>query len=210
MTSKPALDDIFQLLNRHVHISYGVFEKLSLYHGLLLTWQTKMNLVGSETIKDTWQRHFLDSLQLLKFMPDPAVTIVDIGSGSGFPGMALAVAGAGDVHLIEKDAKKVAFLREVARVTKTNVTINHGRIEDQPSIDAKIVIARACAPLGTLLALTFPQVSHGTICLFPKGKNWSNEVEGAKEHWMFNYSVIPSVTDNQGVILKLTHVARRL
>lgn len=208
MISKQAPDHIFELFNRHVRVSHGAFEKFSLYHDLLTAWQKKINLVGPDTVKDIWHRHFLDSLQLLNNIPDMSATIADIGSGAGFPGMVLAIAGAENMHLIERDAKKIAFLREVSRITETKVTIHHNALEDLSLLYPDIIIARACAPLGTLLDIISSQVSHGTICLFSKGKNWSKEVEDAIKSWSFDKAVISSITDDDGVILKLTHIMK--
>lgn len=209
MISKKRREEIFQELNHHVKVPHEAFEKLSLYHDLLAGWQKKINLISPNTLEDAWHRHFLDSLQLINFIPDSASIICDVGSGAGFPGMALAIMGTGELHLIERDIRKIAFLREVARVTSTKVSIHHGNIENEPSFHPKIITARACAPLSMLLDLITAQVSHGTICLFPKGKNWSMEMESAKKHRTFEYAVIPSVADSEGVILRLTHIKKR-
>jgi len=197
------------MLNRHVPIEHEIFSRLSLYHDLLLKWQSRINLVGPDTIGEAWQRHFLDSLQLLKVMDDKTKRVLDMGTGAGFPGMVLAIAGATDVHLIESSAKKIAFLKEVARVTNTVVTIHHCRIEDRPIDNAQIIVSRACANLDQLLHFSSLYFSHGTICLFPKGKNYITEIDGAKEHWHFESTLIPSVTDTSGVILKLCDIRRR-
>lgn len=198
-------DEAFKLLNQHITISPEVFERLSRYHDLLVKWQAKINLVGPDTIGDAWRRHFLDSLQLLPHIDRRAI-IVDIGSGAGFPGMALAVAGVENIHLIESDAKKIAFLKEVARVTDTKVFIHHMRIEKHPVLKADLILSRACSSLDQLLEYSHPSVSHETICLFHKGKNYFQEVVDAKQKWIFDEKVISSVTDTQGVILKITHL----
>lgn len=123
--------------------------------------------------------------------------------------MALAIAGASNMHLVESDAKKIAFLREVARVTETNVSIHHTRMEkfSLPKVD--IFISRAVAPLVDLLSLIKSNVSCETFCLFQKGKNYFKEIEGAKEIWSFEERISPSVTDSQGVILKLSNIKNR-
>src|SRR5262249_19649766 len=140
--------------------------------------------------------------------PDLSKKIVDMGSGAGFPGMALAIFGATDVHLIESDGKKITFLKEVARSTKTTVYIHHGRIEKTAIPDVKILIARACAPLSELLNYSFPFVSHGTICLFPKGKKYDTELKDASREWTFDHHVTPSVTDTEAVILTLSNIRK--
>ena len=123
--------------------------------------------------------------------------------------MVLAMGGASDVHLVESDTKKIAFLREVARLTKTAVSLHHSRIEDLMMGHADIVVSRALQPLNQLLSLAFPYVSHGTICLFHKGKIHSKEIGEANENWFFETKIIPSVTDSQGVILELRNISKR-
>ncbi len=201
--------DPFELLNRHVRVSRETFDKLSLYHDLVLKWQPKINLVGPDTIHQMWERHFLDSLQLLNYIDNLSLTIADLGSGAGFPGMALAIAGANDVHLIESDKKKIVFLQEIARITKTNLSIHSARIEACPIGKVSIVISRACAPLVQLLHLASPYVSHETICLFHKGKNYFKEIGDAKEEWSFDHAIFPSITDDKGAIIRLWNVNRR-
>ncbi len=202
-------DNPFDLLNRHIKVSPETFLKLSLYHDLLLKWQSKINLVGADTLADAWDRHFLDSLQLLNAIDDLSGTIVDVGSGAGFPGMTLAIGGATDMHLIESDGKKITFLREIARLTETKVSIHHCRAEDCEKLSADIIVSRAVSSIDNLLSFSLPQISHGTTCLFHKGKNYAKEIEEAKEHWLFEITVIPSVTHDQSAILKLTHIRKR-
>ena len=176
----------------------------------LVKWQGSINLVGADTLADAWQRHFLDSLQLLNAIDDPAKNIVDIGSGAGFPGMVLAICGALNVHLIESDGKKIVFLREVARVTDTNVSIHHCRAEECKNLSADIIVSRACDSLNNLLSLSSHFVSRENYFLFHKGKNYSKEIEDTKMHWTFDIEIIPSITDREGVILKLTHITKRV
>ena len=204
------IEDYFANLNRHIHVSRETYDKLQKYHDLLIKWQAKINLVSNDSLDQAWTRHFLDSLQLMKFIPNLSDIMIDFGSGAGFPGMVLAICGAEKMNLIESDSRKAAFLREVTRVTNTNVAIHNCRIENLKfSQKAKIIVSRACSNLDTLLNYSFPYVSHETICLFPKGKNYSKDIDDANEHWMFSHTIIPSVTDSEGVILKLTDIEKR-
>ena len=201
-------EDAFTLLNRYVSVSRETFDRLVLYHDLLLKWQVRVNLVGPDSIREAWSRHFLDSLQLLAFLPSLDVRLMDIGSGAGFPGMALAIAGVSDVHLVESDQKKIIFLKEVSRITDTKITCHPKRVE-QVSLNAvDVITSRACSDLDTLLGYSSSNVSHETICLFPKGKNYITEVENAFKHWSFQYIVGQSITDTQGVVLKITDLRR--
>jgi 16S rRNA (guanine527-N7)-methyltransferase len=199
----------FELLNNYISISHETFDKLSAYHDLLLKWQSKINLISNDTIKDVWRRHFLDSLQLLSYIDNKEKAIVDLGSGAGFPAMALAIAGFQNVHLVESDIRKSAFLREVARITETKATIHNCRIEEIKIEKIDIVTSRACASLDKLLHLVYDKISHETICLFHKGKNYSMECEEASKNWQYDISVTPSIVDSEGVIVKISNLHKR-
>ena len=201
-------NDPYSLLNAHIAVSHETVEKLSKYHNTLLKWQKKINLIGKDTIDEAWTRHFLDSLQLVNYIDDKNKVIVDLGSGAGFPGMALAIAGYNSVHLIESDARKVAFLLEISRITATKLSIHHCRIEDNPVVKIDIFTSRACASLDKLLHLIAPFLSHETICLFHKGKNYAIENEEALLHWQYNLDIIPSIASSEGVILKLSNIRK--
>ena len=199
----------FDLLNQHFKVSHETFERLSLYHDLLIKWQSKINLISNETVSDIWTRHILDSIQISSYIKSLDSVIIDIGSGAGFPGLVLSILGYSNIHLIESDGKKVAFLREVSRVTKSSVTIQHKRAEDVLINNCAIILSRACSNLNQLLSLSIKNVSHETISLFHKGKNYSIEIEDAKKHWLFDYEILPSITDPNGAIIKLSNIHRR-
>lgn len=203
-------EDPFELLNKHIAVTHGTFERLKLYHGLLLKWQDKINLVGKDTLPDVWQRHFLDSLQLINFLPDKNKVIVDLGSGAGFPGMALAICGYKNIHLVESDSRKVAFLREVARATNTKISIHNCRIENNPISEVDIFISRALASMEKLFQLIEKSVSHGTICFFHKGKNYSIENKNALLQYQYDMTVTQSIADLHGVILKISNIRKVL
>src|SRR5579863_4319866 len=141
--------------------------RLDRFVDLLLEWQAKINLVAPSTLPSLWTRHISDSLQLLNIAPS-AKTWVDLGSGGGFPGVVLACALAevpgALVHLIERNAKKAAFLREALRVTNAPGEVHLADIEN--SVDrfagpADCVTARALAPLHQLIGLAEPWIRGG-------------------------------------------------
>src|ERR1700704_574376 len=107
--------------------------RLDRYVDLLLKWQAKTNLVAPSTLPTLWTRHISDSLQLLTLAPS-ARRWADLGSGGGFPGVVLACALAETsgamVHLVERNAKKAAFLREALRVTNSPGMVHLADIGD--------------------------------------------------------------------------------
>jgi 16S rRNA (guanine527-N7)-methyltransferase len=192
-------------------VSRETSAKLDLLVAELLRWQRIKNLVGPATLAEVWTRHIADSLQLVDLAPG-AKRWVDLGSGAGFPGLVIAIAGAErgvEVHLVESNARKCAFLRHVARLSGAPATVHEARIEDVIASfrgQAEVVSARALAPLGTLLAWTEPLLTTGTIGLFPKGRDVSAELTLAAKSWRFDTEMVPSRTDSEARILRITHL----
>jgi len=182
--------------------------RLAAYAELLVKWQARINLVGPDTLPTLWRRHMLDSAQLLPLLPPGARRLVDLGSGAGFPGLVLAIMGAPDVHLVESDARKAAFLREAARVAETPVTVHVGRIESLAPLAADIVTARALAPLSRLLPWAARHLAEGGVCLFLKGRGSEDELTEARKEWIIAEERAASRTDPSGVILQIREVRR--
>jgi len=167
-----------------------------------------MNLVGRSTMPDLWNRHFWDSAQLYPLLPPGTRTLVDLGSGAGFPGLVLAILGVEDVHLIEADSRKAAFLRAVSRETGTGVTVHSARIETMQPFPADVVTARALSPLPKLVEQARPFLGPQTVCLFPKGQNVESELTEARKRSMITVDRVPSRSDPRGTILCLREIRR--
>jgi len=191
-----------------VDVSRETLARLTTYVALLERWQNSVNLVGKGTLNDIWRRHILDSAQLYNLLPSPFGRVVDLGSGAGFPGMVLAIMGATDVELIEANTRKCGFLREVARVTNTQVIINNDRIEGVAPRIADVVTARALAPLPRLLGYAKTYVGPETICLFLKGRRLHQELTDARKTWKMGITTITSLSDAGGSVLHLRKLSR--
>ena len=190
-------------------VSRETVGRLQNYAALLARWSPRINLVAASTLDDPWRRHFLDSAQLFPLLPAGTQSLIDLGSGAGFPGLVLAIMGACGVELVEADARKCAFLREASRLTEAAVQIHNRRIEAVTPHEVDVVTARGVAPLDRLLLWAQPFVAPGTLCLFPKGKEARQELVAATKNWEFDATCHDSCTDPRGVILCLTRVARR-
>lgn len=181
--------------------------ELAAYEKLLRKWQGRINLVSSSTLDSIWTRHFADSLQLADFGPEDRVW-ADLGSGAGFPGMVVALhqtkCSAGEMHLIESDTRKAAFLREVSRETGARVTIHNCRCEDLlPTIAPEVVTSRAMTNLADLIALCQPLVENGAIGLFLKGRDIGSELTVTPRNSNFSLELFPSKIDPAGSIVRL-------
>lgn len=190
-------------------ISIDRMERFHRYLEILTRWQHRINLVGAETLKDPWRRHFFDSAQLAAYLPGGNPVVVDLGSGAGFPGMVLALLGWAKVHLVEANARKCAFLREVDRLTGAGATIHHGRAESIPPFQADVVTARGFAPLPELLSYAAVFQKSSTEYLFLKGRTVDRELTDSAKTWMMQTTQYPSRTEQGGIVLKLERIARR-
>ena len=188
--------------------------RLDRFLDLLWTWQAKTNLVSPSTLPRLWSRHVSDSLQLLDLAPAAKVW-VDLGSGGGFPGMVLACALADTpgalVHLVERNGKKAAFLREALRVTGAAGAIHLANIEDigdRISGPIDCITARAVAPLHQLIGFAEPLVKRGTKALFLKGQDVEVELTEATKYWKIEPRLHPSRTGGQGWIVEVDRIER--
>lgn len=185
--------------------------RLKTFQRLLEEWQPRINLVSASTLPALWERHFEDSLQLLSHLPQEKTSLIDLGSGAGFPGLVLALARPEtlEVTLVESNLKKCLFLENVSRETFLNVRILRSRIESLGGAEKyDVVTARALAPLPLLCAYALPLMKQDGIALFLKGKGVEKEIQDAQKKWDFDLEIFPSLTDLQGRILKITHLKR--
>lgn len=188
--------------------------RLEAYADLLTRWQARINLVSPASLSDLWRRHMLDSAQLRPLVPAGAATLVDLGSGAGFPGLVLAILlrhedkRAIAVRLVESDQRKGAFLREAARVTGTEVEVVTERIEAAPAIRADLVTARALKPLPELFPLAARFMDSASMALLPKGRGVEAELAEARQGWRFRHRAVPSRSGPDGVVLVIEDLVR--
>jgi 16S rRNA (guanine527-N7)-methyltransferase len=211
--SSPALDKAEAL--KLTPVSRETEARLDRYLDLLREWQAKTNLVAPSTLPNLWTRHVSDSLQLLTIAPRARIW-VDLGSGGGFPGLVLACAMAETpgavVHLVERNAKKAAFLREALRITQSPGTVHLADIVDivdrvTGSVDC--ITARAVAPLHQLIGFAEPLVKRGAKALFLKGQDIEAELTEATKYWKIEPKLHSSRTGGHGWIVELDRIERR-
>jgi 16S rRNA (guanine527-N7)-methyltransferase len=171
-------------------VSRETYEALKLYIDLLKTWNKRINLVSPATFEHAWERHILDSAQLLFYLPDKQASIMDFGTGAGFPGMVLSLLGYQSVRLIEADKRKCVFLREVIRQTGARATVINGRIE-AVNVKTEYIVSRAFTSLLNILFLLDREALPNSTLLALKGRHYQEEIIGAQNFWAFNYEVFP-------------------
>jgi 16S rRNA (guanine527-N7)-methyltransferase len=196
-------------------VSRETEQRLDRFISLLLEWQAKTNLVAASTLPNLWTRHVSDSLQLLALAPG-AKRWADLGSGGGFPGVVLACALAempgATVHLVERNAKKAAFLREALRLTASPGIVHLAEIGD--TVDritgpVDCVTARALAPLHQLIGFAEPLVRAGAKALFLKGQDVEAELTETTKYWNIQPKLHSSRSGGQGWIVELDQIERR-
>ena len=203
----------YEKFSSHVFVSRETYDRLCLFQKILIKWQKSINLISRNTIENTWERHFLDSAQLYKFVRDIEGNIIDFGSGAGFPGMVLAIMGKKNIHLVESDYKKCVFLKEIAMLTETDITIHNCRIEELNFINVDLVTCRALASLKNLIHYVdvFINKSLGERrqypkLLFLKGKSYFSEIIELSKIKKISFEEYPSITDKDGRILYISKV----
>ena len=197
------------------NVSRETAEKLAAFVALLTEWNAKMNLVSKNSLEDVWMRHILDSLQLIKYIPDTAESLLDIGSGAGFPAVVLAIAMQEKMPnakwtLVESITKKTVYLNDICtRLNLKNVRIENNRIENLKLKNINIVTARAVAALDVLCGYVFGFADKKTKCLFLKGKTYPEEVQSAQQRWNFDCNVYPNAYSDDGVLLEISNLRKR-
>ena len=185
-----------------LNVSRETMARLQAYEALLREWQNRINLVSASTLSDLWRRHFYDCGQLCRFI-EGRHSVVDIGSGAGFPGLVISIMTGANVTLIESDNRKAVFLREAARLTGAAAQVVADRAEKVDPVAADVITARAVASVADLLALSEPWLKPGGRCLFLKGASVADELTDASRIWDIEFDQIPSLSDPSGFILHI-------
>lgn len=195
-------------------VSHESFARLVVYYHLLLKWQKAINLVSPKTLNEAWQRHFVDSVQFLSALPDSkAATLVDLGSGGGFPGLVWALCRPDlTVHLVDSDMRKCQFLKTVSRESgAAHVHIHTARAEQiLPDLQPDYISARGFTALDSILDLA--DDAYGTarspVFLLMKGARHEDELAQARGRYSFDADSLPSATNPESCLLRIKNVSK--
>ncbi|MDP3372507.1 MAG: 16S rRNA (guanine(527)-N(7))-methyltransferase RsmG [Candidatus Paracaedibacteraceae bacterium] len=194
-------------VNTFPNLSTDIYQKIDLYYTLLKKWNQSHNLVQHRTLilTEFEMRHLIDSWQLISHF-NKSQTILDIGSGAGIPGIFLAIAGF-DVHLVELDKNKAAFLKNCKATLNLSCTI-HSIDVYSISDPYQQVTSRAFSALTDLLKIQ-KNVSRETVGIYPKGENYLHEIHKAHEVWDFDVTISSSISSKEGRILRITNLKHK-
>ncbi len=193
------------------NVSRETLARLKLFAAMLTDWNARQNLVSRASLEHVWLRHFWDSAQLAQFVPIEARSLVDLGSGAGFPGLVLAeLLRSRSVHIVlyESTEKKRTFLGAVAKRLDLAVEIRGQRIEEAQPQSFDVITARACAPLTGLLGYAQPFWGSASVGLFLKGQNVGDELTEAHKYWRMSIQKHPSRSSLTGVVLEIRGLSR--
>ena len=190
-------------------VSRETLERLKKHAALLADWNSRHNLISRASMDDLWRRHFWDSAQVAPMISTTARTLVDLGSGAGFPGLVLAeLRPELRITLIESTAKKCRFLKAVADELGLKPDIRQQRIEDVAVQRFDVITARACAPLADLLAYAQRFWGPNTRAFLHKGQNLAAELTQAGKSWRIDSEQHSSRSDPSGIILEIRELQR--
>jgi 16S rRNA (guanine527-N7)-methyltransferase len=191
-----------------VDVPRETYEKLEAYAVLLRDGSKRQNLVSASSLDDLWERHILDSAQLVRFEPHRGASWIDIGSGAGLPGIVIACLVGGPVTLVEPRRLRAEFLHKAAESLRLDVTILRAKVQRaQGKYD--VITARAVAALPQLLEISAHLSTRKTLWLLPKGRSAARELAAAQQAWQGAFHVERSVTDAESLIVVGTGVRAR-
>ena len=203
------------------NVSRETINKLEIYEEYLLRKNTQFNLIGSGTLESIWSRHFADSAKLfflIKCKLEESLeklTICDIGSGAGFPGVIIKLFSDEfnldcDIELFESNKKKSTFLRELTKKLNLNIIVNNSRVENtRKSYD--VILCRAVSSLLNIINMSRDCYKTSSLLVLPKGKNWSKELIEAKKVWNFKVKLVKNnklLDESGGVTLLINKVKK--
>jgi len=189
-------------------VSRETFERLEAYAAMLREESGRQNLVSASTLDQLWDRHILDSAQLVRFEPHRGASWADIGSGAGLPGIVIACLVEGPVTLIEPRRLRAEFLHKVAESLTLDAWIVSSKAERvEGAYD--VITARAVASLGALLRISQHLSTGKTVWALPKGRSTQSELVEAQRAWQGAFHVEQSVTDPESSIVVATGVRAR-
>ena len=180
-------------------------DKIRKYIDLLLIFNKKYNLISKSTEKAVWNRHILDSAQIIKYIDFKKDYILsDFGSGAGLPGVIISIANTNPnfhVKLYEKSPVKRAFLRDIQKISKFDIEEN---VYDYNFIQTDYIVCRAFKKLDLIFDISREKVKNPHKLIILKGKNALNDLKKLPKDKNYRYKTVDSITDKDSKIIIAT------
>ena len=201
--------------NRIAQVSRETIRSLMKYERLLIKANADLNLIGKSTEKEIWIRHFLDSFQAIDFIRENEKTLIDIGSGAGFPGIVIAIAAQDrkiplKIQLIEKSPKKIIFLKKIISELNLNVDVFEKNIlESSIKLISDVFVVRAFKPLNKILELIHNKAKNWKKIIIFMGKTANDEILHASKNWNIKYKQSVSVTSSDSILIEVKKIEKK-
>jgi len=201
--------------SRYSQVSRETIKSLIKYEEFLIKGNKTLNLVGSSTINYIWHRHFLDSFQVIDFIDKNQKTLVDLGSGAGFPGLVLSVVTKErkiplKIKLIEKSKRKINFLKEIITKLNLNAVVINQNVEDEKfHFTDDTFVARAFKPLPKIFELMHNKAKNLKKIIIFLGKNGKDGLVQASKNWDIKYKQRMSVTSSDSLIIEVNKLIKK-
>ena len=195
-------EDVAKYLKNKLLFSQRSIEKLKKFKIRLLERNRRYNLISKSTINSIWNRHILDSAQIIKFLPNNTKQIADLGTGAGFPGIILSIFDEKNkfhVKLYEKSPVKRQFLKEIRQMLGLEFDIESNVYQEK--IVADVVLARAFKKLAEIIKISRETCSKSHKLIILKGKNAQSEINNVSLGRNYSYKLFNSITDNDSKII---------
>ena len=197
-----------------LNVSRETFPVLEEFRKLLIDENRKINLIGKSTEKDVIKRHIIDSAQIVDIIDKNSQKCIDLGSGSGLPGVVLAIifkkkSSKIKFYLYEKSQKKSNFLRRIVEHFELNAEVKHKNIFEEKDLEADTVVARAFKPLQIILELIDKNFINFNNLIFFLGKSGDKIIKECQKSWNFNYEILKSLTDENSIIIKINNLKKK-
>ena len=200
---------------RITRVSRETITSLKKYEDILTKANKSQNLIGKSTINDIWTRHFLDSAQVIDFIDKNDKTLIDIGSGAGFPGLVLAITSKDrkiplKIKLIEKSSKKTKFLKKLIDELQLDAEVINKNIFEYPKkLSEDVLVTRAFKPLKIILPLIHNKAENWKKIFIFLGKTGKNELLQASKSWHIEYKQRVSVTSSDSIVIEINKLKKK-
>ena len=201
--------------SKFIQVSRETITSLVKYENYLIKSNKTLNLIGKSTINEIWLRHFLDSSQVIDFIDKNTGSLIDLGSGAGFPGLIIAILAKDrkihlKVKLIEKSPKKASFLREIVNYLNLNVEVlNINALTHAKKLEADLIVARAFKPLKIILRFLDKNTKNWKKVFLFLGKTGQDELLQASKSWNIKYKQRMSVTSSDSVVIEINKLKKK-
>ena len=199
----------------NLNVSRETFPDLEEFRNLIIEKNKQINLISNNTIENSRERHIIDSAQIIDFIDKNEKNCTDIGSGSGLPGIVLAIIAKHkkiqmQFDLYEKSFKKSQFLNDVVKKFDLKAKIFQKDIFEEKNLVTDLIVARAFKPLPIILKLANSNFKKFKSLILFLGRNDKNLIKESLKEWSFEYKEKKSITSEESLIVKIWNLKKNV